>query len=90
MSKKIPESPFEAFEDSPGVSSSQFSILLAWHEFEERYICDDLPLLVKLGIERSFFEGAKFALELSGDNNDAADIAERLELLADQIEEVKG
>src|SRR5579872_6639528 len=85
MSKKIPDSP-----DSPGVSSSQFSILLAWHEFEENYIRDDLPLLVKLSIERAFFEGAKFALALNGDSNDKDDITERLDSLAEQIEEEEG
>lgn len=61
------------------VTSSEFSILLAWHEFEECYMSDSMSPRVQTLMEIAYFRGAEAALKLSGDSDDEVSIRERLE-----------
>lgn len=65
-----------------GVSSSEFSILLAWHEFQECYIPESMSLRVQTLMEIAYFRGAEAALRLSGESDDKVSISERLESLS--------
>jgi hypothetical protein len=63
------------------ISSSEFSILLAWHEFEECYISDSMSPRLQTLMEIAYFRGAEAALKLSGESDDKIEINERLESL---------